>query len=334
MLRRESSRAWEHAVLGGFLGLALLANFSALVPLGLCTSVLLVQRWLAGRRSVAEQLRLFGTTFAVVLAICGWHYLRVAMHFGGNPFVGNWDAASGYAWWQDPGYHVFEDFTRFGLALERPLQSAVASVPDALYSTFWGDGMIGGSGFPHVTPPWRLEWMAAGYALALGPCLALLLGCLLACVDFVRAPRAERLLSIARARRHAVPAAQPDAAAPVLRAGEGLLRLVGARSARLLLRARLRCARPARARAGAVGRGLARGLVPASCSRPSSLRAERLRGRSDAARHPDRSGGWLAKASHARTRGQPEEAIDALRHALEVDPDQGRAGPVLVEAPA
>jgi tetratricopeptide (TPR) repeat protein len=31
------------------------------------------------------------------------------------------------------------------------------------------------------------------------------------------------------------------------------------------------------------------------------------------------------------TRGQPAEAIDALRRALEVDPDQGRAGPVLVK---
>jgi tetratricopeptide (TPR) repeat protein len=330
MLRRGSSRVWEHAVLGGFLGFALLAKFSALVPLGLCTSVLLVQRWLAGRRSPSEHLRLFGTTFAVVLAICGWHYLRVAAHFGGNPFVGNWDAASGYLWWQDPGYRVFDDYTRFGLALERPLQSAVASVPDALYSTLWGDGMIGGSGFSNITPPWNLDWMAAGYAIALGPCLALLLGCLLAGLDFVRRPRAERLLAVF---------------------------VLGA-TLFLLLSLTLRLPYYAQAKAFY---GLS-ALVPLAFCFALGFDALALRVRALAplgvawlagwalvvlatffasaerlAEDPQRlvaqvdPGGWLAKASHAVTRGQPAEAIDALRRALEVDPDQRRAGPVLVK---
>jgi hypothetical protein len=196
MLRRESSRPFEHAVLGAFLGLALLTKFSALLPLVLCTGLLAARRWLAGRRSLAEHARLLGTTFAVVLALCGWHYARVAAAFG-NPFIGNWDIATGYAWWQDPGYHVAQDYARFGRALDRPLLSAIASVPDALYSTLWGDGLIGGSGFPHITPPWRLDWMAVGYALALGPCAALGVGVACAFVDYVRRPRTERLLLIA-----------------------------------------------------------------------------------------------------------------------------------------
>ena len=330
MLRRDSSRAWEHAVLGGFLGLALLAKFSALVPLGLCTSVLLVQRWLAGRRSASEHLRLFGTTFAVVLAICGWHYLRVAMHFGGNPFVGNWDAVSGYEWWQDPGYRVFEDYTRFGLALERPLQSAVASVPDALYSTLWGDGMIGGSGFSRVTPPWDLGWMAAGYAIALGPCLALLLGGVLAGVDFVRAPRAERLLSVFVLGATLFLLLSLTLRLPYYaqaKAFYGLSALVPLAFCfalgfdALALRARALAPLGVAWLAGWCLVVLATFFAP----------AERL------AEDPMRlvtqidPGGWLAKASHARTRGEPEEAIAALRHALEIDPDQGRAGPVLVK---
>jgi hypothetical protein len=163
MLRRAECSLRDHAVLGLFLGLAMLAKFSALIPLVLCPGVLLAQRWLRTPSGLGPPLTRLATTFAVVLVVCGWHYLRVALHFGGNPFVGNWDEASGQAWWQDPGYHVLGDYLRFGLALERPLMSAIASVPDALYSTLWGDGMLSGVGDVRTPVPWNLHWMAAGY---------------------------------------------------------------------------------------------------------------------------------------------------------------------------
>ena len=330
MLRRGDSRAWEHAVLGGFLGLAMLAKFSALIPLALCTLVLFAQRWRAGRRSPREMVRLFGTTFAVVLAISGWHYARVAAHFGGNPFVGNWDAATGYAWWQDPGYHVFEDYTRFGLALERPLQSAVASVPDALYSTLWGDGMIGGSGFGHVTPPWNLELMAAGYALALGPCLALLLGGLLAGIDFVRAPRAERLLTLAVLGATLFLLLSLTLRLPYYaqaKAFYGLSALAPLAFCFALgfdaLVLRVRALAP-------VGVLWLAGwtLVAIATFFASAERLAEDPMRAVTQRDP---GGWLAKASLAMTSGENEQAIEALRRALEVDPDQRQVGPVLVK---
>ncbi|MEN8160755.1 MAG: hypothetical protein ABFS41_11850 [Myxococcota bacterium] len=197
MLRRGLSGVGAHAVLGLFLGLAMLAKFSALIPLVLAIGVVLAQRTLAEPGRFARHLGRAAITFGFVLAVCGWHYARVALHFDGNPFVGNWDDASGQAWWQDPGYHVLEDYTRFGLVLERPLMSAVAGVPDALYSTLWGDGMVSGVGRVHTSPPWNLERMAAGYALALLPCLALLVGVVVGFVDFVRRPRAERFLALA-----------------------------------------------------------------------------------------------------------------------------------------
>jgi hypothetical protein len=330
MLRRASSRAGEHAVLGAFLGLALLAKFSALVPLALCTSVLFAQRWLAGRRSAPEQLRLFGATFAVVLALCGWHYARVAAHFGGNPFVGNWDSASGYMWWQDPGYRVLEDYTRFGLALERPLQSAVASVPDALYSTLWGDGLIGGSGFAHVTPPWRIELMAAGYALALGPCAALLLGGALACVDFVRAPRAERLLLVAVLGGTLFLLLGLTLRLPYYaqaKAFYGLSALVPLAFCFALgfdaLALRVRALAPL----GAVW--LAGFSLLAFASFFAS--AERLAEDPMRAVTQRDAGGRITEANLALARGEPERAIEALRSALAEDPDHPRAGPVLVK---
>jgi hypothetical protein len=329
MLRRGSSQLWEHAVLGAFLGLGLLTKFSALLPLALCTTFLFAQRWLAGRRSAAEHLRLFGTTLAVALVLCGWHYARVAAEFG-NPFIGNWDAATGWVWWQDPGYHVREDYLRFGLALERPLMSAIAGVPDALYSTLWGDGLIGGSGFPHVTPPWRRDWMALGYLLALGPCLALALGVLLAFADYVRRPRTERLLVIA--------------------AFGGTLFLLLGLTLRLPYYAQAKAfyglstllplafffalgfdALALRARALApLGLAWLGGWALVSLL-TFFAPAERLREDPLVLATLEDPGGRIAEANLALARRDLEGAIAALRAALVLDPDHPRPGPVLVK---
>ncbi len=330
MLRRETSAAWEHAVLGAFLGLALLAKFSALIPLVLCTSLLLVRRWLAGRRAPAEQARLFGTTLAVVLALCGWHYLRVALHFGGNPFVGNWDEATGFGWWQDPGYRVIDDYLRFGHALERPLLSAWASVPDALYSTLWGDGLISGPGFPEVPRPWDLELMAAGYAIALLPCVAMLLGVLLAFVDFVRKPRAERFLALAVLGATLFALLTLTVRLPFYaqaKAFYGLSVLVPLSFCFALgfdaLAFRVRALAPL----GVVW--LAGWACVAFATFYSS--AERL------SMDPTRKlnlmdrGGWIARANGAFGQGRQQDGIEALRRALEVDPDEARVGPALAE---
>jgi tetratricopeptide (TPR) repeat protein len=329
MLRRESSRAWEHAVLGAFLGLALLTKFSALLPLALCTGLLFARRWLAGRRSPAEHLRLFGTTFAVVLVLCGWHYARVAAEFG-DPFIGNWDAATGYVWWQDPGYHVFGDYARFGLALERPLGSAIASVPDALYSTLWGDGLIGGSGFAHVTPPWRLDWMAVGYALALGPCLALGLGVLLAFAGYVRRPRTERLLVIAALGGTLflllgftlrLPYYAQAKAFYALSTLVPLAFFFALGFDALALRVR------ALAPVGVVWLAawalvsLVTFFAPAERLTEDPMRLSTLRD----------PGGRVAEANVALARDDREAAIAALRAALALDPDHPRPGPALVK---
>ena len=77
------------------------------------------------------------------LAVCGWHYARVWHHFG-TPLVGNWSAASGMAWWQDPGYRVAGDYLSFGGPLYAPAYAGYHGVWDGLYSTLWGDGLQGG----------------------------------------------------------------------------------------------------------------------------------------------------------------------------------------------
>jgi tetratricopeptide (TPR) repeat protein len=328
MLRRPESGLREHAVLGAFLGLAMLAKFSALVPVALCTGVLFAQRWLAGERAPARWLPRFGVTFAVLLAICGWHYTRVALHFGGNPFVGNWDTATRYIWWQDPGYRVFEDYARFGLALERPLMSATASVPDALYSTAFGDGLLSGSGFPHITPPWNLDWMAAGYALAVGPCAALLLGVLLALVDFARAPRAERLLAIAVLGATAFLLLSLTLRLPYYaqaKAFYGLSVMVSLAFCFALgfdaLALRWRALAP-------VGVVWLAGWVGVTLLTFFTSAERRAENPMTAPTKLDR-GGFLAQSNQAVARAAYEEAVGALRRSLALDPDQTQVGMVL-----
>jgi tetratricopeptide (TPR) repeat protein len=328
MLQRGECSLREHAILGLFLGLAMLAKFSALIPLVLCPGVLLVQRWLRGGQRLGPQLARLATTLAVVLAVCGWHYLRVALHFGGNPFVGNWDDASGQRWWQDPGYHVIGDYLRFGLALERPLMSAVASVPDALYSTLWGDGMLSGIASTKSPPPWNIDWMAAGYLLALGPCAALLLGIGVGWVDFVRNPRAERFLVLAVLGATAYALLNMTLRLPFFtqaKAFYGLSAVVplaycfalGFDAIALRWRA-----------LGALGVvWLAGWALLANATFFAS--PEALHRTSSQADRPIDPGGFIEQAKQAIAAGRSAQAIDALQHALESNPDQATLGATL-----
>jgi hypothetical protein len=95
---------------------------------------------------------------AVFVATCGWHYLRIWREFG-TPLVGNWEAASGFSWWQDPGFHTFGDYARFGRSLGAPLFSGFWSISDGIYSTLWGDALAGGVSNQAFRPPWNHDLM-------------------------------------------------------------------------------------------------------------------------------------------------------------------------------
>lgn len=165
-LVRSDRSVLLHGTIGALLGIALLTKFSGL--LALCGVVaLLAANALrvsdARRRSearLATLLRTAGIVSVVALALAAPYYAQVYSRFG-EVLVWNLDDATGFAWWQDPGYHVAGDFFGFGDSLVRPLLSSFASVPDALFSTLWNDGMLGGSARIDVRPPWDYALLAA-----------------------------------------------------------------------------------------------------------------------------------------------------------------------------
>ncbi len=193
ILRRENARVRDFAVLGLVLGAALLTKFSALLVVLLVLGVFAGRVALRRERVTLVQLRNLVALPLVIALVCGWYYLRVHERFG-RFFVGNFDAEAGFAWWQDPGYRTSCDFTRFGAVFEHPLFSSLHSCGDALYSTLFGDALIGGSGRVDARPPWNYELMSAGMLLALLPTLALGIGLVIALVRLVREPRASWFL--------------------------------------------------------------------------------------------------------------------------------------------
>lgn len=191
-LRITTGRAegWSaHGLLGLVLGAAMLTKVSALLALLVILTVLGARLVVRRERSPLRWIGTLGATLAGTLLVSGWYYLRVHARFG-QFLVTNVGELSGNSWWQDPGIRTFGDYARFGRSLARPLYGSLHSCLDALYSSAWGDGMLGGLGRIDVRPPWDYSLMAVGFGLALLPTLALALGAGRALLRFARKPAA------------------------------------------------------------------------------------------------------------------------------------------------
>jgi Flp pilus assembly protein TadD len=188
ILCAAASRARDYAMLGLALGASLLAKVSAVLlipPVAIVLAARAILDRQPGRWSrAAGHAALLA---AVLFAACGWHYMRVWYHFG-RPVVTNADADVGYAWWKDPGYHTWADFSRFGQSFRAPLFSSCYSISEALYSTCWADTECGSVPNIDYRVPWRYDFLAAGFLLSVLPTAAILLGAAVAIAQFVRRP--------------------------------------------------------------------------------------------------------------------------------------------------
>jgi tetratricopeptide (TPR) repeat protein len=180
-------------LLGACLGAAALTKVTALVVVPVVLGVLAGQLLARRQTEPLAWLRRLGVPALVCLAVSGWHFVRVWRHFG-TPLVGSYDPASGFRWWQTPGYSTASFYVRFGQSLIEPYFSGYHGLLDGIYSTLWGDGLWGGVGDVPSRTPWNYDLMGAGYVLALLPTAAVVMGAALALVQLIRRPAAKWFL--------------------------------------------------------------------------------------------------------------------------------------------
>lgn len=159
--------------IGTLLGAGILTKLTCL-PVALTLIATLALSAVFRDRSVLIFFRNTGLPIAACLLVCGWFFARNIYHFG-QPIVGNFDAISGFHWWQDQGYTHARLMTNFGASFTQPFYSAYAGAPDAFYSTLWGDGLWSGA-LRRNRPPWNYNLMLVGYWLALLPTAMIVVG--------------------------------------------------------------------------------------------------------------------------------------------------------------
>ncbi|HZT79644.1 MAG TPA: hypothetical protein VFA26_05470, partial [Gemmataceae bacterium] len=159
---------WRGVALAGALfGLAALTKFTAFPLLGLAAGFLAWKLFVAERRPPLRAAALVAVFLLAVAAVSGWHYARNLAEYG-RPAVTNFTSFGGQTWWQQPGFRTPAYYGRFGESLRHPYFSAYASFGDSVYSTLWGDGLVGGlNSVAGRHRAWNDDWMSAGYLLAL-----------------------------------------------------------------------------------------------------------------------------------------------------------------------
>jgi len=187
LLKSDPPHTSQFGWLGLALGAAMLAKATDVLLLPVVIAAIAGK--LAFRRApVATSFRSLGLLLAICLAVSGWHYVRIWLRYG-TPLLGNWDAITGFTWWQDPGYHTIGDYLRFGRSFVNPLFSGFAGFADGIYSTLWGDGLCGG--VTSSAGAWNQRPMAAGYLWALIPTGLILIGAVVAIIQFIQKPSSE-----------------------------------------------------------------------------------------------------------------------------------------------
>jgi len=177
---REQFALREFAWLGLFAGLALLTKYTALVAVVAVLAVLAAQQ-LARRRPISAVALSLLTSTGVALGIAGGYYARNLVRVG-SLFPGNWE----FDWWQDPGFHSFAYWTRFGGWLANPFKIGLNSFPDSLYATLFGDAMLSGGGRA-TRAGFDRDFVAAMMLIALPAFAMLAIGAVRALVQVVRA---------------------------------------------------------------------------------------------------------------------------------------------------
>jgi hypothetical protein len=161
---RQSTSLRHAALLGLALGLALLAKVSTLlliVPITGFYALKLLARKKGDRHLLppaspsaspkSKSLVPFLLFLATALLVCSPYYIYVWINLG-SPIVGNWDAASGQAWWQMPSVRSLGDYIPSLHPFYAPLYAGFHDVWSGLWSTLAGDALLASSTRIDVRP--------------------------------------------------------------------------------------------------------------------------------------------------------------------------------------
>jgi tetratricopeptide (TPR) repeat protein len=188
LLKNDNASILNSVAIGLCLGGGLSTKATAVVAVPFVFGAIAFWLLLKHRADLGIWFRTLGVAAIVTIVAGGGHYLRVWKHFG-KPLVHDWDPVSGFAWWTDAGYRTRSSAFGFGESLSHPFYSSLHSFADGIYSTLWGDGLLGGDMAIETRPPWNYELMAGGYLLALVPTALILAGIVICAVRFIRRPQ-------------------------------------------------------------------------------------------------------------------------------------------------
>ena len=186
--RSGENLRWTPAWLGLWFGLALLAKVSAVLvglPLALSIAFAALSNHPNLKASMGEFSRRTALVGGLTMAVAGWYYVRNLIHLG-RPFIGGWDPARGFAWWQDPGFRTASEFLSFGSSLVRPVYAALESFWDGVYASFWCDTYVSSAMTAAAAPKWNYDFFMANIWLSLLPTVALVIGAVLALYQVFR----------------------------------------------------------------------------------------------------------------------------------------------------
>jgi len=168
--------------LGLVLAAAMLSKYTGLFIVMVCM-IMLVLRCLRTRANF--RLAPFAVVLLVPLALGGFPYLINTLLYH-NPLIGNWDKASGFHYFQVPGYRTLRFYTTFGQVLfHSPGRSMVSSFFDGIYGTFYTDGH-GYGHFLNFSDPTTPQLQCLSLMLALIPTAGLFLGIFLMLRHLIR----------------------------------------------------------------------------------------------------------------------------------------------------
>ncbi len=195
-LLKERTTPFDDIVLGLFLAGGLLTKYTSVILVPTFVGAVAAKRILSESAPSSQVALGAARTLAVVAVLAGWVYVRNWILFG-NPLVSNFSDRQGNTLWQYPGFHTASYFLQFGDAFTQPWFSGFHSFWDSVYTTFWGDGMLGGvSRVRYAHGGWRYDWMAAVFVLALPATFFLVAGWIRAMIGALRDDNLGRRLAL------------------------------------------------------------------------------------------------------------------------------------------